>query len=85
MTTLMFEIMGVWLAAMLLGVHLYAAMGLAAAAFVWLGGLGIGVVPQKFAQSIFSFPLIAAPLFILMGNIMNGAHHAHAPNIGANS
>ncbi len=73
MTTLMFEIMGVWLAAMLLGVHLYAAMGLAAAAFVWLGGFGVGVVPQKFAQSIFSFPLIAAPLFILMGNIMNGA------------
>ncbi len=73
MTALMLQILAVWLAAMLLGVHLFAAMGLAAAAFVWLGGLGIGVVPQKMAQSIFSFPLVAAPLFILMGNIMNGA------------
>lgn len=73
MTALMLQILAVWVAAMLLGVHLYAAMGLAAAAFVWLGGLGVGVVPQKMAQSIFSFPLVAAPLFILMGNIMNGA------------
>jgi tripartite ATP-independent transporter DctM subunit len=72
-TGLMAEILAVWLVAMLLGVHLFAAMGLAAMAFVWLGGLGLGMVPQKIAQSIFSFPLLAAPLFILMGNIMNGA------------
>jgi tripartite ATP-independent transporter DctM subunit len=69
----MFQVLVAWLAAMLLGVHLFAAMGLAAMAFVWLGGLGLGVVPQKLAQSIFSFPLLAAPLFILMGNIMNSA------------
>ena len=30
-------------------------------------------MPQKIAQSANSFPLLAAPLFILMGNIMNSA------------
>ena len=30
-------------------------------------------MPQKLAQSVNSFPLLAAPLFILMGNIMNSA------------
>lgn len=73
MIGLMGQVLAVWVAAMLFGVHLFAAMGLAAMAFVWFGGLGLGVVPQKLAQSIFSFPLLAAPLFILMGNIMNGA------------
>ncbi len=48
-------------------------MGLAAFAFVYLGGLPPGIVPQKIAQSANSFPLLAAPLFILMGNILNSA------------
>jgi len=72
-TATMFEIMGVWLVAILLGVPLYAALGLAAVAFVWLAGMPADIVPQKLAQSINSFPLLAAPLFILMGNIMNSA------------
>jgi tripartite ATP-independent transporter DctM subunit len=70
---MMAQILGVWFAALLAGVHLFAAMGLAAMAFVWLGGLGLSIVPQKIAQAANSFPLLAAPLFILMGNIMNGA------------
>jgi tripartite ATP-independent transporter DctM subunit len=73
MTTLMFQISGAWLVAMLLGVPLFASMGLAAYAFVALGGLTSTIVPQKIAQSANSFPILAAPLFILMGNIMNSA------------
>jgi tripartite ATP-independent transporter DctM subunit len=69
----MWQIMGVWVVAMLAGLPLFASMGLAAFAFVWLGGLVGGIVPQKIAQAAFSFPLLAAPLFILMGNIMNSA------------
>jgi tripartite ATP-independent transporter DctM subunit len=72
-TGLMWQIMAAWLVVMLLGLPLFASMGLAAFAFVWLGGLTGGIVPQKIAQSAFSFPLLAAPLFILMGNIMNSA------------
>jgi tripartite ATP-independent transporter DctM subunit len=48
-------------------------MGLAAFAFVALNGMPVDIVPQKIAQSANSFPLLAAPLFILMGNIMNSA------------
>ncbi|HEX2510442.1 MAG TPA: TRAP transporter large permease [Microvirga sp.] len=73
MTTLMLQIGGVWFAAILLGVPLFASMGLAAFAFVTLGGLTSTIIPQKIAQSANSFPILAAPLFILMGSIMNSA------------
>src|SRR5918995_4010880 len=69
----MLEILVVWLAALLLGVPMFASMGLAAFAFVALNGMPVDIVPQKIAQSANSFPLLAAPLFILMGNIMNSA------------
>jgi tripartite ATP-independent transporter DctM subunit len=72
-TATMLEILGVWLVAILIGVPLYAAIGLAAVAFVAIAGFPADVVPQKLAQSINSFPLLAAPLFVLMGNIMNSA------------
>jgi tripartite ATP-independent transporter DctM subunit len=72
-TTLMFQVGGAWLAAMLIGAPLFASMGLAAYAFVMLGGLSTTIIPQKIAQSANSFPILAAPLFILMGNIMNSA------------
>jgi tripartite ATP-independent transporter DctM subunit len=67
----MLQILGGWLVAMLLGVPLFASMGLAALAFVTLSGMPADIVPQKLAQSVNSFPLLAAPLFILMGQVMN--------------
>ena len=73
MTQLMIEIVGVWLVVILLGMPLFAAMGLAAFAFVLLGGLSGSIVPQKMAQAMNSFPLVAAPLFILMGNLLGAA------------
>ena len=73
MTHLMFEIIGVWLVAILLGLPLFASMGLAAFAFVLLGGLSGSIVPQKMAQAMNSFPLVAAPLFVLMGNLLGAA------------
>ena len=73
MTQLMLEIVGVWLAGILLGLPLFVSMGLAAFAFVLLGGLSGAIVPQKMAQAMNSFPIVAAPLFILMGNILGAA------------
>ncbi len=73
MTQLMFEITGVWLLAVLAGMPIFASMGLAAFAFVHLAGLSNSIVPQKMAQAMNSFPVIAAPLFILMGNILGAA------------
>jgi tripartite ATP-independent transporter DctM subunit len=66
-------ILAVWLATLLVGVPLFAAIGLAAFAFVVVAGIPASIVPQKIAQAANSFPLLAAPLFILMGNIMNSA------------
>ena len=77
MTQLMLEIVGIWLAAILIGFPLFASMGLAAFAFVLLGGLSGSIVPQKMAQAMNSFPLVAAPLFILMGNFVARAGLAH--------
>ena len=52
MTVMMFEILAVWLVAILVGVPIYAALGLAAAAFVALAGMPADIVPQKLAQSV---------------------------------
>ncbi|UTD28968.1 TRAP transporter large permease [Bradyrhizobium sp. WD16] len=73
MTTLMIEIGALWLLAILSGLPLFAAMGLAALAFVALSGLSPSIVPQKMVQAMNSFPIVAAPLFILMGNLLGAA------------
>jgi tripartite ATP-independent transporter DctM subunit len=70
---MMTKIFGGWLVAILSGFPLYAAMALAALAFIVSAGMPLTILPQRMAGSINSFPLIAAPLFILMGNIMNSA------------
>ena len=51
MTVLMWKILGGWLLALLAGVPLFASMGLAAFAFVWLGDIPAQIVPQKIAQA----------------------------------
>ncbi len=73
MNHLILEIVAVWLVAILIGLPLFASMGLAAFAFVIFSGLSPSIVPQKMAQAMNSFPLVAAPLFILMGNLLGAA------------
>ena len=73
MTQLMAEIAICWLFAILTGLPLYAAMALAALGFVTLSGLSPSIVPQKMAQAMNAFPIVAAPLFILMGNLLSAA------------
>ena len=52
MTQTMWQIGGVWLLAVLAGLPLYAAMGLAAFAFVLIGDMTVSIVPQKMAQVV---------------------------------
>ena len=73
MTNLMFGVGAAWLVSILLGLPLFAAMGLAALGFVSLAGLSPSIVPQKMAQAMNSFPIVAAPLFILMGNLLSAS------------
>jgi len=70
---MMLKIAGVWLITILAGLPLYVSMGLACLAFLLIAGMPVTVLPQKMAGSINSFPIIAAPLFILMGNILAAA------------
>lgn len=73
MTATMLQISAVWLFAILAGLPLYASMGLAALAFLLIGGMPVTMLPQKMAGSVNSFPIVAAPLFILMGNLLGAA------------
>ena len=71
MITLMLAILAAWFVALFAGPAIYAAMGLAGFAFLLISGIPGIVIPQKVAMAANSFPLLAAPLFILMGNLMN--------------
>jgi tripartite ATP-independent transporter DctM subunit len=73
MTTLMLSILAVWFVAIFLGPPLWLAMSLAGWAFLAVAGIPDLALAQRIAKAADSFPLLAAPLFILMGNIMNGA------------
>ena len=73
MITLMLAVLGAWFLSLFAGPAIYAAMGLAGFAFLFLAGVPGIVIPQKVAMAANSFPLLAAPLFILMGNLMNSA------------
>ncbi len=73
MTGLMIKISSGWLLTILAGLPLFASMGLAALVFLWIGDMPLTVLPQKMAGSMNSFPIVAAPLFILMGNILGAA------------
>ncbi|MBL8806990.1 MAG: TRAP transporter large permease [Rhodospirillales bacterium] len=73
MIELILQIGIVWLISIIVGFPLYATMGLAAFAFAFLGGFTPSIVPQKLLHGVNSFPLVAAPIFILMGNILTAA------------
>jgi len=70
---LMLAILAAWFVSLFAGPAIYAAMGLAGFAFLAIAGIPGIVVPQKIAMAANSFPLLAAPLFILMGNLMNSS------------
>ena len=73
MIELMLWILAAWFVALFAGPAIYAAMGLAGFAFLAIAGIPGIVIPQKIAMAANSFPLLAAPLFILMGNLMNSS------------
>jgi tripartite ATP-independent transporter DctM subunit len=73
MTQTMLAILAVWFAALFLGPPIWLAMALAGWAFLTIAGISDLALAQRIAKAVDSFPLLAAPLFILMGNVMNSA------------
>lgn len=62
-----------WAALLASGAPLFVLLGLAGWTFAALAGFPGIVLPQRVAMAANSFPLLAAPFFILMGNVMNAA------------
>jgi tripartite ATP-independent transporter DctM subunit len=62
-----------WAVLLATGTPLFVLLGLAGWTFAALAGFPGIVVPQRIAMAANSFPLLAAPFFILMGNVMNAA------------
>ena len=73
MVGLMSKIFGGWIVAIMTGMPLYISMALAALVFIGINGLPVGTLAHKMAGAMNSFPIVAAPLFILMGNILGAA------------
>ncbi len=63
----------VWLGLMVLGMPLFISMGFACLAYLWANGEILLSIPQRLTASANSFPLLAAPFFMLTGMAMNTA------------
>ncbi len=61
----------VWLGLMVLGMPLFISMGFACLAYLWANGEILLSIPQRLTASANSFPLLAAPFFMLTGMAMN--------------
>ena len=61
----------VFAALMLLGMPIAFAMLGASVLVIWLEGFPLNIFAQRVSSGIQSFPLLAIPLFILTGNLMN--------------
>jgi C4-dicarboxylate transporter DctM subunit len=61
-----------FLVLLIIGVPMSFAMGMSATlALVWQGQVPLILLPQRFFSSLDSFPLLAIPLFIFAGELMN--------------
>ncbi len=60
-----------WVILLLSGMPIYVTLGFSSLLYVFIRDFMPLIVPQKIAMAANSFPLLAAPFFILMGNIMN--------------
>jgi tripartite ATP-independent transporter DctM subunit len=65
----LFTVFGVCL---ILGVPIGIALGTASAAYLFLAGIDLSVVPQFMFAGMDSFVLLCIPGFVLAGNLMNG-------------
>lgn len=63
----------IWIAMLLLGTPIYISLGIAASLFIFFNDFSLLTVPQRVVNAANSFPLLAAPFFILMGNVMNNS------------
>jgi len=63
----------IWLGLMVLGMPLFISMGFSCLVYLWANGEILLSIPQRLTASANSFPLLAAPFFMLTGMAMNTA------------
>ena len=73
MTAALLAILAVWVVALFLGPPIWLSMALAATAFVLSQHVDSIIIAQQQVSAANSFTFVAAPLFILMGHVMNNA------------
>ncbi len=66
-----FAIIIAFLALFILGFPVVYAILLPAIAYVLIEGLPLGLLAQRVTYALDSFPLVAVPIFIFVGNLMN--------------
>ena len=65
------EIVGLLLLLLALSVPLSVSMGIAGIAYIVISGIPISVIAQRMGNAVNSFPLLAVPVFIFAGCLMN--------------
>jgi tripartite ATP-independent transporter DctM subunit len=73
LTSAMTAILCVWAICLFLGSPIWLTMALAATAFVFFQHIDPIIIVQQQVSASNSFTFVAAPLFILMGHVMNSA------------
>ncbi|MDR1058347.1 MAG: TRAP transporter large permease subunit, partial [Treponema sp.] len=63
----------IWLIMLLLGTPIYVSLGITGILYLLSNDLSLLTIPQRVINAANSFPLLAAPFFILMGNVMNNS------------
>jgi tripartite ATP-independent transporter DctM subunit len=63
----------IWLGMMVVGMPIFLSMGFACLAYLWANGEILLSIPQRLSATANSFPLLAAPFFMLTGMAMNTA------------
>src|ERR1700693_3283414 len=77
MTSAMALILAVWIIVLFLGPPIWLTMALAGSTFVLSQSIDSIIIAQQEVSAANSFPFVAAPLFILMGHVMNNAGVTH--------
>jgi tripartite ATP-independent transporter DctM subunit len=68
-----FLIVAVFLSLFVLGFPVVLAIGIPCIVYIFLNGLPIDLVAQRTLYALDSFPLVAVPVFLFVGSLMNSA------------
>jgi tripartite ATP-independent transporter DctM subunit len=68
-----FLVIGAFLALFMLGFPVVLAIGLPCLVYIFVNGLPVDLIAQRTLYALDSFPLVAVPVFLFVGSLMNSA------------